>query len=364
MNTGYEIDYLPVGDGERCGDAIAIRYGNLTGPRSEQTVITIDGGTVESGKALVEHVKKHYGTDRVDLAILSHPDTDHASGMREVVENLKGGVVAMHLPWNHSADVKALLDDNRVTAGSLKEKAKKNLTAAREVETIARQKGWEIAEPFAGAHNNNGLIVLGPTKEFYQQQLSGFKFMPGAESAVANFLHFFKEAAAKLIPESWLSETLKEPAADATSPENNSSVIFLLTVDGKQLLFTGDAGVPALHAALDYAHVGGISLNAVQFFDVPHHGSRKNIGPSVLNRIFGGMRPQTSPKTWTAFVSCAKEASHKHPHKKVTNALIRRGANVCWTKGQSILHFFNAPARAGYDTIQPLPFHNNVEDDD
>ncbi len=364
MSIGYEIDYLPVGDGERCGDAIAIRYGNLTGPRSEQTVITVDGGTVESGKALVEHVKKHFGTDTVDLAILSHPDTDHASGMREVVENLKGGVVAMHLPWNHSSDVKALLDDGRVTVGSLKEKAKKNLAAAREVETIARQKGWKIVEPFAGADNGNGLVVLGPTKEFYQQQLAGFKFMPGVESVVGGLIQRVFEAAARLIPESWISETLKEPAAGATSPENNSSVVFLLSVDGKQLLFTGDAGVPALHSALDFAAANGITMNNVQFLDVPHHGSRKNLGPSVLNRIFGGIRPQNSATTWTAFVSCAKEASHKHPHKKVTNALMRRGAKVCWTKGESILHFFNAPGRAGYYPIQPLPFHHSVEDDD
>ena len=29
----YEIDYMAVGDGEKGGDAIALRFGNLTGPR-------------------------------------------------------------------------------------------------------------------------------------------------------------------------------------------------------------------------------------------------------------------------------------------------------------------------------------------
>ena len=42
---GLEIDFLSVGEGEKSGDAIALRYGNLFGPRSEQTVLVIDGGT-------------------------------------------------------------------------------------------------------------------------------------------------------------------------------------------------------------------------------------------------------------------------------------------------------------------------------
>ena len=84
----YEIDYLAVGEGEKSADAICLRYGNFNGTRREQTVITIDGGTRESGDALVEHIKKYYGTNIVDIAILSHPDADHASGMRQVLESL------------------------------------------------------------------------------------------------------------------------------------------------------------------------------------------------------------------------------------------------------------------------------------
>jgi len=52
---GYEIDYIAGGGGSRSGDAIAFRYGSLHGRREEQTVITIDGGTLESGEKLVEH---------------------------------------------------------------------------------------------------------------------------------------------------------------------------------------------------------------------------------------------------------------------------------------------------------------------
>jgi hypothetical protein len=59
---GYEVDFQAVGEGERSGDAIALRYGNLNGSRAEQTVITIDGGTLESGDELVKHIRNFYGT--------------------------------------------------------------------------------------------------------------------------------------------------------------------------------------------------------------------------------------------------------------------------------------------------------------
>jgi len=88
----------------------------------------------------------------------------------------------MHLPWNHSTDVLELLDDDRVTPNSIRDRTKRNLAAAREIEALAREKGIKVVEPFAGARNNNGIVVLGPTKEFYQRMLAGFKFMPGVET--------------------------------------------------------------------------------------------------------------------------------------------------------------------------------------
>ena len=54
---GFEVDFLPVGDGEMSGDAITLRWGNLFGPRDHQTVVVIDGGTKQSGQNLVQHLK-------------------------------------------------------------------------------------------------------------------------------------------------------------------------------------------------------------------------------------------------------------------------------------------------------------------
>ncbi len=121
----YEIDYIPVGEGEKSGDAICLRYGNLTGPRSEQTVIVIDGGDKKAGEAMVTHIRSYYNTSDVDYVISTHPDGDHASGLCIVLEELKVGALLMHRPWEHAADIKDSFSDGRWTARGLGEKIEK-----------------------------------------------------------------------------------------------------------------------------------------------------------------------------------------------------------------------------------------------
>jgi hypothetical protein len=193
--------------------------------------------------------------------------------------------------------------------------------------------------------------------------------MPDVKEAVASyfaggFRSFGKGAVAlaERVLESWGKETLAEPADDATSSENNSSVILLVRWDGHDLLFTGDAGVPALERAVNLAEASGISLPACRFQQMPHHGSKRNVGPTLLNRLLGLKLPTSGTANKTVFVSAAKDAP-KHPAKKVVNAYIRRGAKVLATQGVSIHHHFNGLARNGWGPATPLPFSQEVEED-
>jgi hypothetical protein len=254
-----------------------------------------------------------------------------------------------------------------VTTNSLRERAKKNLSTAKEIHDLAVEKKIRVVEPFAGVGDGKGITVLGPTRDYYQQLLANFKFMPGTDTAtsqsrLAELMKQFGEKVVSWVPESWWSETLKEPKQDATSAENNSSVIFILKTDERKLLFAGDAGVPALTVAADFALAENIGLDGINFFQVPHHGSRRNLGPTILNRMFGNVR-QTDAKDWSACISAAKDGAPKHPNKRVTNALRRRGAAVQVTAGKGVLYRFNAPDR-GWTWLEPLPFYEQVEDDD
>jgi glyoxylase-like metal-dependent hydrolase (beta-lactamase superfamily II) len=94
----FEIDFMPVGEGEKSGDAIAMRFGNICANPPQQTVVVIDGGTKDSGAALVEHIESFYKTTTVGAILCTHSDGDHASGLTEVIESCKVGRLALHLP--------------------------------------------------------------------------------------------------------------------------------------------------------------------------------------------------------------------------------------------------------------------------
>ena len=148
-------------------------------------------------------------------------------------------------------------------------------------------------------------------------------------------------------------ETLSDDYQD-TSPENNSSLVLLLAIDGKRFLFTGDAGKDALGRAIDFAESCKVSLNKIDFFDVPHHGSKRNLGPTILNRLM----PQQ------AFISCPPQGDPKHPSRKVVNALIRRNCYPGSTRKMLPICYpsIDAPQRVGWGPLTPETFFNQVED--
>jgi beta-lactamase superfamily II metal-dependent hydrolase len=369
----YEIDFLAVGNGERSGDAIALRFGNLKGLRAEQFVVVIDGGTKASGDRLVELIRGTYATDKVDLVISTHPDGDHASGLSVVLEELEVSELWMHQPWNHSAEICEMFHDGRITDESLDERIREALEHANELEGIAEKKGIPIREPFTGVTAGRFLKVLGPSRDYYQSLLPHFRDTPKprAASLTAHGTWFSRATSAvmeaiKTVFESWNIETLSDPADDDTSAENNSSVVLLLNVDGNQVLFTADAGVPALTNAVTYSQALGVNLQSVPRIQVPHHGSKRNVEPAILNRILGPKLPTASdPRAdkKSAIVSAAVEGSPKHPAKKVLNAFKRRGATVAVTRGTNLRWAtIGAPARQGYSPASIEPLHSEVEE--
>ncbi len=368
---GFEVDFLPVGNGEKSGDAIAMRFGDLmSGDPAKQFVLVIDGGTLESGEELVKHIERYYHTEYVNLVISTHPDADHSSGLSVVLENLQVGKLWMHQPWAHSEQVCAALRDGRITGGSLMKRLQASLEDAADLERIAKGKGIPIVEPFVGTSersNHGNVMVLGPTEEYYEELLGDFRDAPAKKQAAAagvGFGTWLREGAAALatlVKETFGIETLKDPAEDATSAENNSSAIVLVQVDEEKFLFSGDAGVPALDRAADIADVLGIEIPGCQFSQIPHHGSKRNVGPTLLDRIIGPKLTSDSPFK-TAFVAASKKGAPKHPSKKVTNAYRRRGAKVIATQGSKKVHFRDAPDRE-WSAADPLPFYPDVEED-
>jgi hypothetical protein len=213
---------------------------------------------------------------------------------------------------------------------------------------------------------DGALRVLGPTQTYYKAQVEQHLAEMATGQAAARMSAsgggiFTKavdllERALTYLP----IETLGEDGD--TGPRNNSSVVTLLTVDGERMLLTRDAGIEALNAAWDKyeAIVGTFPDSPLDFFQAPHHGSKRNLAPSLLNRIFG--QPGQNLLAPTSFISSAKQ-DPKHPSPKVTNALRRRNVEAYATESKNLLHkSSDVPMRPGYGpvaAIEPLD-----EDDD
>lgn len=357
----YEIDFLPVGDGERSGDAIALRWEEA----GRWKTMIVDGGNQDSGRALVEHFKDYYGTTRVDYVVNTHPDSDHASGLCVVLDEMEVGELWMHQPWDYSDDIYKKVHDGRATPDSVKSRIEAALRSAFKLHEAAEAKRIPIRAPFAGAQIGP-FTVLGPDETWYRDVLlPDFRSTPAVkvEEAAAAALGVGVMDRARAAVTAVLSvfetlglETLKE--GGLTSAENNSSVILFGQLDSDGVLLTGDAGIEALIQAADLAERYGFDLPGLKMLQIPHHGSRNNVSPSILDRIVGP-KLLHQDETKVAMVS-ASAKSKTHPRRVVTNAFIRRGCKVNVTRGQTWR--YGNFSRPDWGPAPGEPFHSMVEE--
>lgn len=355
----YEIDFLPVesksGPGSKSGDAIAIRF--TVENEGREAIVVIDAGYSAVGEDIVDHIRAYYNSDQVDLVISTHPDADHLNGLAVVIEQLDVRELWVHQPRLHRNDVSDF----------------SNLEALDNLLTVARRRGVAVAEPFEYKTNfGHQLVVLGPTMAYYEELLDQHlaEARAGATRSMATSIGAALSKAVSLAGSAldWVLSFLPEETLTDegdTGPRNNSSTIVLLRVDGHHLLFTGDAGIQALERAADsYDEIFGSFADApLELIQVPHHGSKHNVGPTILNRILGSPTAPHAGKTVTAVCSSAK-ASKKHPAARVVNAFSRRGCDVVATEGKTICAPHLVPTRPGWGPIPPIPPLDESADDD
>ena len=332
----YEIEFRAVGEGSKPGDCIVVRYGTTT----EHEVMVIDGGTRASGAALVDHLRDLCGNDiSIAHVVVTHPDLgDHASGLRDLLENVKVQNLWMHVPWVHAAEARPYFKDKRFTDSSLADRLRKDYDILSELFDLAVEKNVDIYEPFRGTAIGP-FRVLSPTSYSYVRLLPQFTRTPDAADEVAlmsenyflekqqqpGFLKALMEKAKTWVDERWDKELLKDRGVTSASNES-STILYGDFGERGQVLLTGDAGLYALRWSADYADAMKLPLQSFAFVQVPHHGSRSNVGPSALDRLIGPIKTPENRQT-IAFISAPKD-DETHPRKMVVNAFKRRCANV------------------------------------
>ncbi|WP_394660501.1 ComEC/Rec2 family competence protein [uncultured Chryseobacterium sp.] len=321
----FEIDMLNVGN----ADAIILRY--LDAGDREYIVVIDAGKTEEHGKMVVDHINKHTNKKSIDLAISTHPDTDHIRGFFYIIEHMIIQEFWIHDPKLHKIDeseIKSFFDTDYFEKGL--KYVVESLNFSKDLIAIIDEKQIDRKQPLEGrSHPNIPIKVLGPSPEYYKEKLNSFRD-----------IHLLYES---IVIEKAVSDNLNlEDRANEfdrlidRSNENNSSTILLFSGDNKKVLFTSDAGPEAILPVIEK-----YDLKNLDFLDVPHHGSKNNLNTAIMSRLNPG----------TAYISCGGS----NPDQYIVDYLKLKGTRVFATNFNGRLrHSFNMPGRKGWYPVIPL----------
>jgi hypothetical protein len=358
----YEIEFFRVGDGASSGDAILIHWWDGQAWR----IGVIDGGYEDTGWEMVDHIHWWYSERPIiDFVVSSHPDNDHMSGLRVIVSELRVRELWMHVPWVHADRILHLFRSRRWTKDGLIRELRSQYDYVVELVDLAQKQGTTIQLPFQG-QKIGPFTVMSPTVAMYEGLLPQFRDTPRPDQDMLQMLgHWLQgigrrisKAILKDIPESWERETLRD--GGITSAENESCVVLLGNLGAGNIFLTADAGLMALGEALNYAYRQRIGLSPLWMFQVPHHGSRNNISPKMLDYIIGPQVHQGQTRSTHCVISAGKE-DQDHPRQVVVNALWRRGLQPNVTRNGIIRCHSGLKQRDGWTTAQPMPFSTKVE---
>jgi hypothetical protein len=320
----YEIDFLPSGgrsaNGTKGASAITVRF--TVNGEDDDAVVVIDGGDTRTGEAIVDHVRTYYGSRPVDLVIATRTNAEgQLAGLAVVLDRLEVRELMIHQPRRHGAD----------------ESTHSELDAVDELLGVARRRGTAITEPYTGAFRINGQVaILGPSQSYYERLVTDA--VTSRDDAGRNSGRFLGRAFKRLHVDG-IAER------DQPTIGDERSVVTLIQVGEHRLLFTGDAGAGALEEALDFyeSWYGEFDAMPLRFFQAPHHGNPKVLGPATLDRMFGPTRAPHGDGC-AVFISSAGGDTGQ-ASSKLVNALNRRGCAVSATDGRAACHAFDAPPR-------------------
>lgn len=346
IDSGIEIDFLPVERGNHSGDCIVMRYGNLYEGKDKQSVVVIDGGYSDTKDLLKEHLNKYYnciqdGKYIIDIMILTHPDQDHIEGLVKIVED--DDFIIKHIltmiPWKVMSP--EWFKDGRITEKSLEKKLEDAFKLLTKLVDLADSEEIRtnivIPTRLKNPYHYRGAVFtsLGPSLDFYKTCIANCDktpkqadYVPYMESA--SFSNEDRE-------EKYIPGHIEWNYEETTSEINESSYIFIFEFCNWKILFCGDVGKKGLKMAIDTANKIGVSLDDLYLIKMPHHGSRKNVTPELMDNFSKG-KP-------FCFITCKPNDEGHHPSKRLVNMLKEKGFKVYSTSGSIIRISQNAPDR-------------------
>jgi competence protein ComEC len=233
------------------GDAILAVYGN--------TQILVDGGPNNSVLECLERFMPFWDRE-IELVVLTHPQTDHFTGLIEVFRRYK---------------VEKILA-NSIDSGSSAYQALKKEIEGNRASVINPENGMVISV---------GLMQLDILHPSYQ---------------------YFEEIGAAISPQSnggvlGAYTTKRDP--------NDFSIVAILSYKDFDALLTGDIG-PDISNQIAKELISNASRE-IEYIKIPHHGSKNGIS----NNLLDASHPEI------AVISAGRNNRYGHPHQEVIKLL-------------------------------------------
>lgn len=306
----FVIDFIYVGD----GDAIVVWARK---PNVQDIVIFLDGGSSGNGEKIVSHYRTHIKpnlmTSRAIGFINSHPHTDHINGLIEVVE-LIGEEMSFAIYNDPVEHISSELKDQIKKAYLAKEDTDithlyESFEKVYRLNELCNKHKIKRHRALSDEVNISGedIKLLSPSKEFYEQKIQQFTNIEFLKR-----VDFSKRTPTEFEDEVTSPCTIVDEINDA-SPENlTSTIIQLKDSEGKKYILTADAGVDSF----DDMDENGFTNDNINFVQLPHHGSRRNVSSAWLKRF--------NPVMYLASAA----GNVKHPRKAVINCIKRNLPNT------------------------------------
>lgn len=335
MAAKYEYECLALGD----ADAIIIRHFQIENGVENPYVIVIDAGKEGDGKKVAKHLKDFFRNKHIDLAICTHPDSDHKDGFFDLLDDKDVIIDEFWLTdpakFLCADDIKYYKnEENAIKA--VRAIWNKSTDSSRNLIEEILKKNIDCYSVIAGDnHDKLPIKVVAPYRQFYSEIVKDMVARGGVKT-------YDKSDTAPYDNNAKVDDEEAKSVIDKCtddSPTNASSIVIMYEPgDGKKLLFAGDSTQESLQLAIDIYHIGN-----VDFFKVPHHGSKHNLTTPIIEQL----KPKKSYIT--------ASGTSKHPSSAIVYWLSKHGDVFSTQSCEYNLHCsFGLHERPNTKSVDPI----------
>jgi len=301
---GIKFEFLEAG----YGDSILIST-------DDGTNILIDGGLVPTYKVIKKRVNKLKKKNELDLVVLTHIDNDHICGLISLIR--EKNKIKINKLWFNSANLKVSKESSEKAGGQAIhfEKLIKNngIIYSNNIYLENKNKSYCINKDIE-------LKLLSPIKEDVKELNKNWK---NEDEVHCNGIKVEKNSQLSIDTreiekvEQDFSIELKDlenkEITQNDTPENQSSIAFILKYQDKEFLFLADANIGIINQSLRRLGYSKNNPLKVEFVKLSHHGSKNNINHEFLKLV-----------DTEKYITLTNGNKFKHPSKETLSLIIMK----------------------------------------